>query len=82
MIQSYLTGVDLVITMVYCIIILMYSHKIQQTYIERFSYYKYFTYGMLARIGIGLFFGFIYLFFYGGGDTFYYFRGAESLVKL
>ncbi len=82
MVQSYLTGFDLIITIIYCIIILMYSYNVQKTYVDTFAYYKYFTYGMLARIGFGLIFGFVYLLFYGGGDTFYYFRGAEALVKL
>src|SRR5271166_2478153 len=44
--------------------------------------YKYFTYGLFAKIvgAIGL--GLVYYFYYGGGDTTNYFQSARAYVNL
>lgn len=44
--------------------------------------YKYFLTALLLKIGAGLFFGIIYVFYYGGGDTISYYSSAIPLSRL
>ena len=44
--------------------------------------YKYFLSGLMFKVFAGLFFGLIYVFYYGGGDTISYYSSAIPLSKL
>lgn len=76
-----ISAFDYIIAVILIIGIFIYANNVQQRCIERFAYYKYFTLGLAAKIFFSLIFAYIYLFFYGGGDTVYYYRGADSIVK-
>ncbi len=56
--------------------------RIKNRHINDEPYYKYFRIGLFIKIFAGLAFALIYLFYYGGGDTVYYFLGSESIVKM
>ncbi len=58
------------------------ANRIKNRHIKEQPYYKYFKIGMFVKIIAGLIFASIYLFYYGGGDTVYYFLGSESIVKM
>lgn len=45
------------------------------------SIYKYYFFNFLFHILGGLSFALIYEYYYGGGDTFYYFQGSHELVN-
>jgi hypothetical protein len=44
--------------------------------------YKYFLTGLMFKVFAGLFFGAIYIFYYGGGDTISYYSSAIPLARL
>ncbi|MDA3883539.1 MAG: hypothetical protein PF481_09660 [Bacteroidales bacterium] len=77
-----LTGIDIIITVIALIVVFVYANNVQQKYISRYSHFKYLKLGLFARIFAGMFFTYIYLVFYGGGDTVYYFSGAGSIAKV
>ena len=67
---------------IYLVIILIVCSKIKSKNIAKFPEYKYFTKGLFFKIlGVSAFMS-IYLFYYGGGDTINYFRGARAAGNL
>ena len=58
------------------------STKIRNKNIDDKPYYRYFRIGLFVKIFAGLAFALIYIFYYGGGDTVYYFWGSGSIVKM
>ncbi|MFW5852021.1 MAG: hypothetical protein ACOCWB_07350, partial [Bacteroidota bacterium] len=77
-----LTGVDIIITVIMLVVVFVYANNVQQKYVHRYSHFKYLKTGLFVRICAGMFFSYIYLVFYGGGDTIYYFSGAGSIAKV
>ncbi len=77
-----LTAIDIFLTAVYILIIRYVTYRIKIKKIDKFEYYKYFQNGLFVRIGASIVFSFIYLVYYQGGDTLYYFSGAGNIVKL
>ncbi len=73
---------DLLITPIYIFIAFLVANFIQKKHIYSNPEYKYFTYGLLAKIigAIGL--GLVYFFYYDGGDTTNYFESARAYVNL
>jgi len=67
---------------IYLVILFFIAYNHQKGKIETNTVYKYYTWGLIAKIGGGLFFGIIYNYYYQGGDTFSYFHGAVSMDKL
>lgn len=49
---------------------------------KKYPYYSYFLWGLWAKIIGGLFFGIIYIFYYGQGDTTSYYECAISFHRL
>lgn len=58
------------------------SNRITQKHIATEPYYKYFKWGLFAKLFAGLAFAGIYLIYYYGGDTTEYFLGTGNIVKL
>lgn len=58
------------------------AHSIKRKNIEQYPYYKYFTWGLFAKIFAGLAFALIYTFYYGETDTHYYYWGSQSLSRM
>jgi len=67
----------------FAIIIAIASSKKQKMLaIEGNEYYKYYLYNIYFKLGLATVFGAIYMFYYGGGDTVAYWKGAEKLNAL
>jgi hypothetical protein len=73
---------DLILVPLYLIFIFGLASLIKSNNIKQFPEYKYFVKGLWFKtIGVSAFVS-IYLFYYGGGDTLVYFRGAKALGNL
>jgi hypothetical protein len=80
--NNLITLQDLVIVPLTLLVAYLVGNKIKNKHIKEFPYYKYFVWGLWAKIFAGLAFAGIYLFYYGGGDTVYYYWGTESIVRM
>lgn len=80
--NSLITLQDLFIVPLTLMVAYFVATRIKNKHIKEKPYYKYFRIGLFVKIWAGLAFAAIYLFYYGGGDTVYYFWGTESLVKM
>jgi hypothetical protein len=58
------------------------GNRIKNKHIKEFPYYKYFVWGLWAKIFAGLAFAAVYLYYYEGGDTVYYFWGSQSIFNM
>ena len=77
-----LTYFDLLLVPIYLVIILIVCSIIKSKKIAQFPEYKYFTKGIVFKLlGVSAFIS-IYLFYYGGGDTIYYFLGSKAVANL
>ncbi len=73
---------DLIIVPVLLAVIFLYTNYISNKHIEDKPYYRYFKWGLWVKITAGFAFAMVYIFYYGGGDTLYYYWGTKSIVKL
>ena len=80
--NSLITIHDLFIIPLTLMVAYFIATRIKNRHINDEPYYKYFRIGLFIKIFAGLAFALIYLFYYGGGDTVYYFLGSESIVKM
>lgn len=67
---------------IYIIIILLISFYIQRKNIKRNPVYKYYIWGVAAKLVGAVVFCLVYIFVYKGGDTIAYFENARALTKL
>ena len=73
---------DLVLVPLYLFVIIGLARLIKSNNINQYPEYKYFVKGLWFKlIGVS-FFMIIYMFYYKGGDTMTYFRGAKALGEL
>tara|TARA_B110000902_G_scaffold9237_1_gene11252 strand:+ start:73 stop:1416 length:1344 start_codon:yes stop_codon:yes gene_type:complete len=80
--EGVLTYFDLLLVPIYLVIILIVCSRIKSKKIAQFPEYKYFTKGVLFKLlGVSAFMS-IYLFYYGGGDTINYYKGARAVGNL
>lgn len=80
--NNLITIQDALIVPFLLIVIYFIATKIKNNNIDDKPYYKYFRIGLFIKIWAGLAFAAIYLFYYGGGDTVYYFWGSGNIVKM
>jgi len=74
---------DLILTPIYIFIAWIIANFIQKKYLYNNPEYKYFTYGLLAKIAGAIGLGLVYYFYYGdGGDTTNYFESARAYMNL
>jgi hypothetical protein len=66
----------------YLLIIYLFANRIKQRRIENNPLYKFYLWGLFAKIFGGLSFVLIYLFFYHGGDTTGYFESSMAMNNL
>ncbi|MHB8258885.1 MAG: hypothetical protein ACYDCN_09600 [Bacteroidia bacterium] len=80
--QIDLSLFDLLLPPLYIFLAWVIAYFIKQKNIAAHPEYKYFIYGLLAKIvgAIGL--GLIYYFYYNGGDTTCYFQSARAYINL
>jgi hypothetical protein len=79
---EYLKIYDIFLIPTYLIIIYFVATIIVNKNIGDKPYYKYFKWGLFAKVFAGLAFCAVYLFYYEGGDTIYYYRGAKALFNM
>ena len=80
--EGVLTYLDIILVPIYLVVILLICSNIKSKNIAQFPEYKYFTKGISFKLlGVSAFIS-IYLFYYGGGDTVAYFKGAKAMSKL
>lgn len=73
---------DLILVPLYLFVIFGLANLIKSKNIKQHPEYKYFTKGILFKLlGVSAFIS-IYLFYYGGGDTLYYFLGSKAVANL
>lgn len=79
---GFLTISDYILSIIFIIIILFIASRYQKSKQDEFEHYKYFTKGLIVKIFGGLGLAFIYVYYYQGGDTVYYFWGTEVIYKM
>ena len=80
--KDYYSTNDLFLVPLYLLILLIIVVIIRNNNIKNYPEYKYLIKGIIFKfIGVSLFCA-IYLFYYQGGDTISYFKGAKALSKL
>lgn len=80
--RELFSGLDIICAVVLCFIIYLIAHKVQENNIDQFPYYKHYTRALFLRIFFGIAFSCVYIFYYDGGDTQYYYTGARSIVRM
>jgi len=81
-VEENLTYFDILLVPIYLILIILISSRIKSKNIAQFPEYKYFTKGLVFKLlGVSMFIS-IYLFYYEGGDTINYFKGARAVGNL
>ncbi|MEO8762037.1 MAG: hypothetical protein ABI388_11155 [Bacteroidia bacterium] len=73
---------DLLITPLYIFIAWLIANFIKNKNIYNKPEYKYFTYGLMAKIAGAIGLGLVYFFYYGGGDTTNYYESAKAYDNL
>ena len=80
--HNYVGLIDLILPPIYIGLILFLAYRTKKKYIEEFPLYKYFVNGLFFKIGGGIFFSLIYIFYYKTGDPTNYFMGARAISKV
>lgn len=73
---------DILISILAIGIIFVIVRNKQQAYDYRYSHFSILTKVTFIRIAAGLFFSYIYLVYYGDGDTVYYYSGSGTIVNM
>jgi len=73
---------DLLLTPIYIFFAWLVANFIKNKNIYNHPEYKYFTYGLLAKITGAIALGLVYFFYYNGGDTTNYYESAQAYVNL
>ncbi len=73
---------DIIIVPLLLVLVILWAAAQEHKYLEEYPYYRYYKRALMIKVGAGLFFALIYMFYYGGGDTLYYFKGTENIVRL
>ena len=80
--QKDLSVFDLLLTPIYIFVAWLIANFIRKKNMFSKPEYKYFTFGILAKITGAITLGLIYFFYYDGGDTTNYFETAAAYVNL
>lgn len=80
--RELVSGIDILVVICMLFFIYLIAHHIQENHIDYFAYYKHFSRALFLRIFSGLVFACVYIFYYNGGDTEYYFTGTRCIVRL
>ncbi len=80
--RELVSGTDILVLLVYVTIIFCVARNIQDKKIDTYNYYSHLTRALLLRVFSGILFACVYIFYYDGGDTQYYFTGSRSIVKM
>jgi hypothetical protein len=70
------------LALVYLFVLYLWAARRKNQMIKKAPEYRYFIWGLLAKVFGGAVFSFIYFYYYEGGDTISYFFSAVSMSKL
>ena len=70
---------DIIAAIILVVIIILVANFYKNSKIDEHPEYKYFTWGVITKIIGAVALAFVYVFYYGGGDTQNYFIGAKTL---
>jgi len=73
---------DLLLAPIYIFLAWLIANSIKNKNLYNHPEYKYFTYGLLAKIVGAIALGLVYFFYYDGGDTTNYFESAKAYDNL
>ena len=79
---EFLSFIDLVIPVIFLVVIYLFAKKKQMQNIETNPSYKYYIYGLMAKIFGGVSVCLIYALYYGFGDTVNYYNDCVVLLNL
>jgi hypothetical protein len=80
--NSIITISDIFIVPFLLLVTWLVAYSIQRRNIDEYPYFKYFQWGLFAKIFSGIAFALIYTYYYGESDTHYYYWGSQSLYNL
>ena len=80
--RELFSSLVVIVSIALIFIVFLVVHKIQEDNIDRFTYYSHLTRALLLKIFFGICFACVYIFYYDGGDTQYYFTGTRSIVRM
>jgi hypothetical protein len=80
--NNTLSVFDILLPPFYILAAIFYGYSTTKKKIRTNPEYKYFTRGLIARIGGAIALGLIYFFYYDGGDTVNYFQTASAYSNL
>ncbi len=80
--MDVLSVFDIIIAPIILLLLLSNANKIKRQNIDSNPAYQYYTTGLLAKIAGGIAVTFIYIFYYGGGDTIEYWKSSVTLSKM
>lgn len=73
---------DILISIVILACAFFVANNIQHKNIENHRYYAHYKTALFVRIAFSIAFILVYMYYYGGGDTNYYYNGSRSIVRL
>ncbi len=80
--SRFISIYDFILLPIYVLIVYFLARRAKEKYIEERPEYKYYIAGLLAKIGGGILFTLIYVYYYGAGDTTNYFVSAKAISRL
>ncbi len=80
--HDYYQAIDLLLPPVYLIIILTWAKWYESTKIDKQPEYKYFTLGLMVKMGGAIGVCLIYTLYYNGGDSTLYFDSSRTMLRL
>ena len=66
----------------YLLVIFLITSSIKNRRLKKNPEYKYYLFGLYAKIIGGLMFALIYVFYYGGGDTITYYESGRAMANM
>lgn len=73
---------DLIVSLIILFLAYYIASNIQKKKEVRFYHYKYYRQALFIKLFAGISFCLLYIFYFNGGDTIYYFNGTRSLTLL
>ena len=80
--MNIITSIDIFIAIIYFVIIIFVLSLIKSRNVNNYPEYKYFVKGAIAKLIGVLAFCLVYVFYYEGGDTINYYKGAVCILNL
>ena len=80
--NNLITLQDLFIVPLTLLVAYFVGTRIKNKHLKEEPYYAYFVWGLWAKIFAGLAFAAVYLYYYDGGDTVYYYWGSQSIFNM